>query len=39
MDDAAIEQALRAFFGSPRNEFFDLKPVLDQYRAARGPGR
>jgi len=22
-----------------RNEFFDLKPVLDQYRAARAPAR
>jgi uncharacterized protein len=28
-----------AFEVRARNEFFDLKPVLDQYRAARGPGR
>jgi predicted nucleotidyltransferase len=28
-----------AFEVRARNEFFDLKPVLDQYRAARGPDR
>jgi len=28
-----------AFEVRARNEFFDLKPVLDQYRAARAPGR
>jgi predicted nucleotidyltransferase len=28
-----------AFEVRTRNEFFDLKPVLDQYRAARGPDR
>ncbi|HEU4370123.1 MAG TPA: nucleotidyltransferase domain-containing protein [Methylomirabilota bacterium] len=28
-----------AFEVRARNEFFDLKPVLDQYRAARVPGR
>jgi predicted nucleotidyltransferase len=28
-----------AFEVRARNEFFDLKPVLDQYRAARGRGR
>nr|AFK83598.1 nucleotidyltransferase [uncultured bacterium] len=28
-----------AFEVRARNEFFDLKPVLDQYRAVRGSGR
>ena len=28
-----------AFEVRARNEFFDLKPVLDQYRASRGLGR
>ncbi len=28
-----------AFEVRARNEFFDLKPVLDQYRAARASGR
>jgi predicted nucleotidyltransferase len=28
-----------AFEVRARNEFFDLKPVLDQYRAVRGPDR
>src|SRR5258706_5020777 len=34
------DRALRiAFEVRARNEFFDLKPVLDQYRAVRGPDR
>ena len=28
-----------AFEVRARNEFFDLKPVLDRYRAVRGPSR
>ena len=35
-----VDRALRiAFEVRARNEFFDLKPVLDQYRAIRGPDR